>query len=111
MKDIGFIIHTNAIICMNSKDNQYIILQDEWEQEDASSGTGILVIEISNNEAKKLYRENFDDERYTPKKLLNQQKYLPLSSSLFEKNGELYMKVGSRYKTDIITLKKPTSGK
>lgn len=111
LKDIGFIIHTNAIICENSKDNQYMVFQDECEQEDASSGTGVLVIDISNNTAKKLYRDNFDDERYTPKKLLNQQKYLPITPTLFEKDSGLYMKDGSTYKSDTITVKKPTSMK
>jgi hypothetical protein len=111
LQNTGTLIHTDASVCNNSKNNQYIIIEDEWEGEDASSGTGILVIEISNNTAKKLYRDNFDDERYTPKKLLNQQKYLPITPTLFEKNGGLYMKVGSTYKSDIITLKKPTSVK
>ncbi|MDD5160803.1 MAG: hypothetical protein PHI47_12165 [Sulfuricurvum sp.] len=111
LKNTGTLIHTEASICNNTKNNEYIIIEDEWEGEDAGSGTGVLVIDISNNTAKKLYRDNFDDERYTPKKLLNQQKYLPITPTLFEKDGGLYMKVGSTYKSDIITLKKSNSGK
>lgn len=106
LKNVSGLLYADASICEDLKNNQYIIIQNEWEDEDASSGTGILVIEISNNTAKKLYRDNFDDERYTPKKLLNQQKYLPITPTLFEKDGGLYMKVGSTYKSDVITLKK-----
>lgn len=111
LKDVSGLFYTNTILCEDSKNNQFIVLEDEWEGEDASSGTGILVIDISNNTAKKLYRDNFDDERYTPKKLLNQQKYLPITPTLFEKDGGLYMKVGSTYKFDIVTLKKPANVK
>ncbi len=111
LKDVGFLIHTTANICENYKNNKYVILENEWEDEDASSGTGVLVIDISNNTAKKLYRDNFDDERYTPKKQLNQQKYLPITYKMYEKDGGLYMKVGSTYKSDIIILKKPNSRK
>ncbi len=111
LKDVSGLLYADASICEDLKNNQYIIIQNEWEDEDASSGTGILVIDISNNTAKKLYRDNFDDERYTPKKQLNQQKYLPITYTMYEKYGGLYIKVGSTYKSDIITLKKPTSVK
>jgi hypothetical protein len=111
LKDVGFTIHTNASVCESSKDNKYLVIKNEWEDEDASSGAGVLIIEISNNNAKKIFRDNFDDEHYTPKKLLDKQKFLPINTTLFEKNGGLYMKIGSTYKSDIITLKKPTSMK
>ncbi|MCX6060703.1 MAG: hypothetical protein NT103_00405 [Campylobacterales bacterium] len=115
LKDVGTLIHTKANLCEDLNNSQYIVIVDEFEGEGgddgAYSGEGILILEISKNKVKKITKKDFFDDIYTPQKLLNQQKFLPITYSMFSKDGGLYMKVGSTYKSNIITLKKPTSVK
>ncbi len=111
LKNVGVFNHTKGSFCEDLNKNQYFVIEDEWEEENGDSGKGVLVIDVSQNNVKKLIKSNFDNDDYTPYKLLLKMKYLPITPTLFEKDGGLYMKVGSTYKSDIITLKKPTSVK
>jgi hypothetical protein len=74
-----------------------------------------FIVDLTNPKISKIFEHKYGDKyssfKYTPKKILEQDKHLPVSYNLFEKDGRLYLKVGSTYKSDIITLKKPANGK
>jgi hypothetical protein len=123
----GTAIHTNGKYCGDLNQSEYFIFEYEVAAEnyDGSglSGKGLFIIDACDkNDIKKLFLGIFYDQYlkgtekiksqykiysgYTPPKLLKQDRYLPITYTLFEKDGGLYMKVGSTYKSDIITLKK-----
>lgn len=125
--------YTSVNLCEGAKGDYYFVLEEsnfESEGDNGENLTGKLIEIISdNNESinSKYFSAIFYDQYfkvpkkqtsqyklftgYTPEKVLKQDKYLPITYTMYKKNGGLYMKVGSTYKTDIITLKKPTSGK
>jgi hypothetical protein len=111
LKDVGDLDLTNANICEDLSNNQYVMIEDEWEQEDGDSGHGVFIIDLSKNNTKTFTRSTVNNDDYTPHKLLLKMQYLPITYTMFSKDGGLYLKVGSTYKSDIITLKKPTSVK
>ncbi|MDD3596768.1 hypothetical protein [Sulfuricurvum sp.] len=114
LKNSGTLNYSKALICDDMNEVKYILLIDEFEgggEDGTYSGEGVLILEISNNNLMKINKKDFFDKKYTPKKLLDEDKTLPLTYTMYKKDGGLYMKVGSTYKSDIITLKKPNSGK
>lgn len=132
IKNIGTKDYTNANICEDSKRNHYFVLEQgnfEAEDDDGRILTG-KIIEImgdSQNDKQKYFTATFYDQYfkvsekqtsqfhvfsgYSPEKLLSQDKHLPITYTMFEKDDGLYIKVSSTYKSDVITLKKPTSVK
>lgn len=133
VKNLASFNFTNINLCNDSQENQYFVLeQDDFESEDDDgrylSGKEIFIIDASNkNNIKNLFLGTFYDQYfkvskkqtsqfhifsgYSPEKLLSENKPLPITYTMYEKDGGLYMKVGSTYKSDIITLKKPNSVK
>lgn len=97
--DILFFKHLNQ--------NNYAIIKYYPEGEK----TYYFIVELDNKKIKNIYHSYYKLSRYIPKKLLMQEKYVPITYTMYEKDGGLYLKVGSTYKSDVITLKKPTSGK
>lgn len=94
-----------------NKNSTYIIL----EYLDESLERYYFIVDVTNSKISKIFEHKYGDKysslKYTPEKLLMQNKYLPITYTMYEKDGGLYLKVGSTYKSDIITLKKPNSGK
>lgn len=87
--------------------------QKEWAiiETNGEFGATLFVVEIDGDKLKELKQSHYDYVKYTPDKLLKQDKYLPITYTMFEKDGGLYLRVGSTYKSDVITLKKPAEGK
>lgn len=77
-----------------------------FEQE-AEYAMSYIVIEVSNNAATKIIDNSYSCDKYMPAKLKDTTDCYPANFTIYsEKDGGLYMKVGSSYKSDIITLKK-----
>jgi len=97
----------NAYLFKSFSNTSYMLIEYNGEY-----NTYFFIVEIANNKAvKKIYEHSYYYNRYTPEKLLKQDTYLPITYTIYEKGGGLYMKVGSTYKSDIITLKKPANVK
>ncbi|MDD4950805.1 hypothetical protein [Sulfuricurvum sp.] len=96
----------NIYLLNNTIDQQYFVIEAYCED-----SVKYFVVSVNNDKISLILKKEFYNEQYTPQKLLKQNKYLPVTYSMFEKDGGLYMKVGSTYKSDIITLKKSTSMK
>lgn len=126
--------YTNANVCEDSKHNHYFVLEQgnfESEDDDGRNLTGKIIEIINannkNNDKEKYFYGTFYDQYfkvpkkqtsqfhifagYSPEKLLSENKPLPIAYTMYEKDGGLYLKVGSTYKSDIITLKKPINVK
>lgn len=91
----------------NLSDTVYFIFEQEAEY-----SMSYIVFDISKNTATKIIDNSYSCDKYMPPKLKDTTDCYPAEFTIYsEKDGGLYMKVGSTYKSDIIPLKKPTSGK
>lgn len=91
----------------NVSDTLYFIFEQEAEY-----SMSYIVFEISKNTATKIIDNSYSCDKYMPPKLKDRTDCYPADFTIYsEKDGGLYMKVGSTYKSDVITLKKPTSVK
>lgn len=130
IKNVASADFTNANLCEDSQKNHYFVLEQgeyESEEDDGRSLTGkmIEIISDSNENNKPKYFSGIFYDQYlkgveklksqykiisghTPEILLKQDKYLPINFTMYEKDGGLYFKVGSTYKANVLTLKKPT---
>ncbi|MDD2369398.1 MAG: hypothetical protein PHQ90_08855 [Sulfuricurvum sp.] len=91
----------------NLSDTLYFIFEQEAEY-----SMSYIVFEISKNTATKIIDNSYSCDKYMPPKLKDTADCYPADFIIYsEKDGGLYMKVGSTYKSDIITLKKPANVK
>lgn len=137
----NYLITNKQIYKSNALETQYVIKKDQSEiakiqsdklatdhykaraynlsnmlyfifEQEAEYSMSYIVFEISKNNATKIIDNSYSCDKYMPPKLKNTADCYPADFTIYsEKNGGLYMKVGSTYKSDIIMLKKPTSVK
>ncbi|MDD3596766.1 hypothetical protein [Sulfuricurvum sp.] len=100
-----------------SIENIYVFIDDAkkikyyfLETSDSMGNVCFDILNITNN-VNKIASKCFSLDDFNSPTMISKNKYLPITYTMFEKGGGLYLKVGSTYKSDIITLKKPSNVK
>jgi hypothetical protein len=87
-------------------DSLYFILEQESEYT-----MSYLILKVTDTYVEKIIEKSYSCQEYMPPKTKHMYDCYTANFTMYEKDGGLYLKVGSTYKSDVITLKKPTNRK